>query len=342
VKFSVTPYELPLVVPFTTANATVARRRGLLVALADGKHIGHGEVAPLPGWTPIDADQASTILRGAIAAVEAGRDLDDVLDELEASPEVRAGLSGAAADLAARRQGLPLARFLDPDSSETVAVNAVVGSGSPQQAADAGLDAIQRGFSVIKMKVGVAAPEVDIERVATMRSTVGALVELRLDANGAWDASTARRVLGSVAVFGIAFCEEPVAGIDAIAELGAESPIPLAIDESARTVDDVARALGTGAIDVVVIKPQSMGGPDLAMRAVRLTREFGATPVVTTMIDSAIGVRHALHVAAASGATLAHGLATSAMFTEDLADPPRIVDGTITIGSLPGLGVTPG
>ena len=78
------------------------------------------------------------------------------------------------------------------------------------------------------------------------------------------------------------------------------------------------------------------------MRAVRLTREFGATPVVTTMIDSAIGVRHALHVAAASGATLAHGLATSAMFTEDLADPPRIVDGTITIGSLPGLGVTPG
>ena len=47
-------------------------------------------------------------------------------------------------------------------------------------------------------------------------------------------------------------------------------------------------------------------------------------------------------VAAASGATLAHGLATSAMFTEDLADPPRIVDGTITIGSLPGLGVTPG
>ncbi|MGZ0220408.1 MAG: o-succinylbenzoate synthase, partial [Acidimicrobiales bacterium] len=72
----------------------------------------------------------------------------------------------------------------------------------------------------------------------------------------------------------------------------------------------MARALGTGAIDVVVIKPQSMGGPDLAMRAVRLTREFGATPVVTTMIDSAIGVRHALHVAAASGATLAHGLAT--------------------------------
>ena len=341
-KFSVTPYDLPLVAPFTTARTTVARRRGLLVALVDGQHVGYGEVAPMPGWTPIDVDQASTILLGAIAAVEAGRDFDDVLDELEASPEVRAGLSGAAADFAARRQGLPLARSLDPNSSETVAVNAVVGSGSPKQTAEAGLDAIQRGFSVIKMKVGVEAPEVDIERVATMRSAVGAFVELRLDANGAWDASTAQRVLDSVAVFGIAFCEEPVAGIDAIAELGVASPIPLAIDESARTVDDVTRALGTGAIDVVVIKPQSMGGPDLAMRAVRLTRQFGATPVVTTMIDSAIGVRHALHVAAASGATFAHGLATSAMLTEDLADPPRIVDGTITIGSLPGLGVTPG
>ena len=340
-KFSVTPYDLPLVVPFTTAHATVARRRGLLVALADDNHIGYGEVAPMPGWTPIGVEQANAMLRRAIATVEEGRDFAEVLDELETAPEVRAGLSGAAADLAAHRQGLPLARSLDADSLETVAVNAVVGFGSPRQTVDAGLDAIQRGFSVIKMKVGVAAPDIDIERVAMMRTAVGTNVELRLDANGAWDAPTAQRVLESIAVFGIAFCEEPVAGIDAIAELGVTSPIPLAIDESARTVEDVARALGTGSIDVVVIKPQSIGGPDSAMRAVRLTRESGATPIVTTMIDSAIGVRHALHVAAASGVTLAHGLATSAMLAEDLADPPRVVDGSTTIGSVPGLGVAP-
>ncbi len=340
-KFSITPYDLRLVAPFTTARATVDRRSGLLVTLADGEHAGFGEVAPMPGWSPIDIDRAGAMLLAAIAGIEAGGDFDDALDDLEHAPEVRAGLAGAAADLAARRRGLSLARSLDPDSSSTVAVNAVVGSGSPAHTAAAGLDAIQRGFSVIKVKVGVVEPEVDIERVAALRRAVGTDIELRLDANGAWDPLTAQRVLGSVAVDEIAFCEEPVPGIDAIAALGAASPIPLAIDESARTVDDVARALGTGVIDVVVIKPQSIGGPDLAMRAVRLTREFGATPIITTMIDSAIGVRHAVHVAAASGVDLAHGLATSSSLADDLATPPMIVDGTISVGSSPGLGVTP-
>jgi o-succinylbenzoate synthase len=340
-KFSITPYDLPLVAPFTTARATVDRRSGLLVALADGEHTGYGEVAPMPGWSPIDVDRAGAILLAAIAGLEAGRDFDDALDDLDNTPEVRAGLAGAAADLAARRRGVSLARSLDPDSVETVAVNAVVGSGSPEDTADAGIDAVRRGFSVIKVKVGVADPDVDIARVAALRRAVGPDVELRLDANGAWDPPTAQRVLDGVAAHEVAFCEEPVPGLDAIARLGAASPIPLAIDESARTVDDVARALGTGAIDVVVIKPQSIGGPDLAMRAVRLTREFGATPIITTMIDSAIGVHHALHVAAASGVELAHGLATSSILADDLADPPMIIDGAISVGSSPGLGVTP-
>ena len=339
-RFRITPFDLSLMVPFTTARTEVASRSGLLVTLESGDVVGYGEVTPMPGWSTIDVDRAGAELLSAIAAIDSGRDFDEVLDDLEDTPEVRAGLAGAAADLAARRQGLSLSRSLDQDALTTVSVNAVIGSGTPEHTATAGLDAVQRGFSTIKVKVGVERPEIDIQRVAVLRAAVGGHVELRLDANGAWSPAAAREVLDGVALHDIVFCEEPVEGIDAIAELGSQSPIPVAIDESARTVDDIARALSTGAIDVVVVKPQAIGGPDLAMRAVRLVKEFGATPIVTTMIDSAIGVRHAAHVAAASGVTLAHGLATSSMLADDLADPPRIVDGVISLGSTPGLGVT--
>ncbi len=339
-RFSVTPFDLALVVPFTTAHATVSSRSGMLVTVIDGGHVGHGEVSPMPGWSPIDTDRAGALLLSSITAVDAGRDFDDVLDDLEDAPEVRAGLAGAVADFAARRRGLSLAQFLDPDALTSVAVNAVVGSGAPVQSAATAREAVGRGFATIKMKVGVESPEIDIRRVAEVREAIGPGVELRLDANGGWSARDAQRVLDAVALYDISFCEEPVSGIDAIAALGASSPIPLAVDESARTVDDVARALGTGAIDVVVIKPQAIGGPDLAMRAVRLALEFGATPVVTTMIDSGVGVRHALHVAAAAGLPLAHGLATAAMLAEDLAEPLRIIDGVITLGTESGLGVT--
>ena len=103
--------------------------------------------------------------------------------------------------------------------------------------------------------------------------------------------------------FGVALCEEPTGGIDAIAAVGEAVAVPVAADESMRSLEDLDAVLAAGSIGFVVIKPQAFGGPDLAMAAIERARGAGVTPIVTSMIDSAIGVAHAVHVAAAVGST---------------------------------------
>ncbi len=332
-------YRLTLRRPLRTARGEMTSREGVLLSLSDGEHVGWGEAAPVPGWSAHDLDSVTAALAASAAGLEL--DIGEVLDSLERVPEARAALAGATADLAARRRGLPLSHCLDPDAADSVAVNALVTALDPDEAARQAVAAVRTGITAVKLKVASESGAADLDRVAAVRSAIGPEIELRLDANGGWTITQALAALDSAADHDIAFCEEPVAGLDSIAEVGAASAVPVGIDESARSVDEIAVALGTGTIDVVVVKPQAIGGPDLAMQAVRLIREFGATPIVTTMVDSAIGVAHALHVAAASGEEMAHGLATSALLAEDVAPAPPIVDGHMIVPQGPGLGVTP-
>ena len=337
--FDVLPYDLPLRSPMATAHRIVAERRGALLRLTDGEVVGWGDACPMPGWSAADIDTLVGHL--TVAAARGDGDVDDVLDHLEAVPEARAALSGAVHDVVAQRSGLPLAAHLATAPLERVAVNATIGAADVSTALTNVNLAIANGITTVNLKVALRRLAADLALIEGARRTLGDDGEIRLDANGGWRPAEAMEALEAAAPFGIAFCEEPTAGIDEIAALGVESPIPLAVDESARTVDDLARALGTGAIDVVVVKPQALGGPDLAMQAIRLAIQVGATPIVTSMIDSAIGVAHAVHVAAASGVEMAHGLATSALLATDVGAPLAVEDGHIVVPSIPGLGVRP-
>ena len=340
-SFDLAPYELPLVSPMVTSYRTIESRRGALVSLAESGLTGWGDVCPMPGWSPHSLDELTGHL--VDAASQLGSELlDDVLATLEVVPEARAALAGAACDLAAQRAGVPLSGLLDDRAVERVRVNASIGAASTPRAVGEASLAVAMGFTALKLKVGAVSPDEDVARVEAIRRAIGHDIEIRLDANGAWDVDTAVATLGRLAGTGIAFCEEPTVGIDAIAAVGARSAIPVAIDESARSLDDVSRAFDTGTIDVVVVKPQALGGPDMAMRAIDLARGVGATVVVTSMIDSAIGVAHAVHVAAAAGTEVAHGVATSSLVADDVARALPIEDGHVLVPTLPGLGVSPG
>ncbi len=371
------PYELALRTPLRTAHGEIARRSGLLVSVSDGEHTGWGEAAPVPGWSAHDLDTVCEALAAAVGERIDAAGLEVALDRLSAVPEARAALAGATADLRAQQTGLPLAVWLARQATEerppsareptpelsaqapgegsiSVAVSEVIAAADPEAAGEAARQAVQAGIGSLKVKVAGPSPTTDLARVAAVRASAGPDTELRLDANGGWPPERAVQMLDSFTEFGIAFCEEPTAGIEAIAAVGAAASIPVAVDESARSLGDIATAVRSGSIGVVVVKPQALGGSDLAMQAIGLVRSHGAAAVVSTMIDSAVGVAHAVHVAAAAeitaaaatGATappgLAHGLATSALLASDTADPLPVIAGRIAVGAGSGLGTAPG
>jgi len=91
----------------------------------------------------------------------------------------------------------------------------------------------------------------------------------------------------------------------------------------------------------VVLKPMVQGGLVPALALARRAREAGVECVVTTTVDSAVGVTAALHLAAAVANDLAHGLATSAWLESDVGNPPQPTGGVLRLADRPGLGCVP-
>ncbi len=365
------PFRLALRSPFVTGGVSVHFRAGFLVSITAGGHAGWGEASPLPGWSRNSLLQTEAALRPALEAI--GTDAESavaaVIASLEHAPHARAAVAGAWADLRARQTDTTLAAHLiestgagrsrstgagraetsgngrsGPAPYEEVAVNALVTADEPDDVGSEAQDAVEAGFRAVKLKVGRAEPATDVDRVRAARAGLGPEAELRLDANGAWDQATAVEVLGQVQDCNIAYCEEPVAGIEAIAAVGQRNRIPVAVDESIRSESDAVRALDLG-VSTLIVKPQALGGPDVALAIAARTREAGASVVVTSFLDSAVGLAHALHVAAAVDAAASHrqvhGLATAELLAEDLAAPPPITSGAMPLPSSSGLGVTP-
>jgi o-succinylbenzoate synthase len=344
------PFRLALRAPLVTGGASVRFRAGFLVSLRADGLVGWGEASPLPGWSRSSVLDTETALRRTLDGLRANGEaaLADLLDGLHDAPHARAGVIGAWADLQARRAGQSLAVRLSREQSRdvpaAVMVNALVVAPEPSGVERDARHATGDGFSAVKLKVGAADPVVDVERVQAARAGLGPVAELRLDANGAWDPATALHVLDRVQDCNIAYCEEPATGIEAIAAVGQRSPVAVAADESIRDEADAVRALELG-VGTLIIKPQALGGPDVSLSIAARAREAGASAVVTSFLDSAVGVTHALHVAAAVDAAApqgrAHGLATASLLASDVAEAPPIAAGTMAVPATNGLGLTP-
>ena len=98
--------------------------------------------------------------------------------------------------------------------------------------------------------------------------------------------------------------------------------------------------LATRAVRRLVLKPTALGGLLAAMAIAERACRAGLECVVTTTLESAIGVTAAAHVAAAIDGGLAHGLATAGWLAADVACP--IAGGALLrLSAAPGLGVAP-
>lgn len=346
------PISIALRGDHTTGRGTTRRRDSALVALRADGHTGWGEASPLPGWSSDDMDAALATLRSGSPLAIDGSAWEAVgawLAAAENAASARAAIAGAALDLDARRAGVPLWHHLAErhpsldvgGARSSPRVNALV-SATPVDDVAAGVRAaISTGTTTVKLKVGALDPGADLERIAAARAA-GPEVTLRLDANGAWDHDTAVDVLRRALAFGVELCEEPVSGVAEIAAVGREVEIGVAVDESLRGPGDLAVVIGhAGDLAALIVKPQALGGPDRAIDTVVAARAAGIGVIVTSMIDSAVGLAHAAHVAAACGLATAHGLATASLLSADVAAGLAVIDGHIVLGDEVGLGIGP-
>jgi o-succinylbenzoate synthase len=299
----------------------VRTRELLLLRLEDDDgYVGYGEAAPFEPYDGVSIDRVAA----------------ELLQERGPSPNLRQAVAAeelARLDLEARREG----RAVCEPGADAIAVNRTIAAGLPEEAAAQAKAGMRLGYSCFKLKVGL--PD-DLDRVAAVREALGSWPALRLDANGAWEVDEAVEMIGVLADHDLELVEQPCRTLAELAKVRERVQVPIAADEPIRSGRDVRAAAEAGACDAVCLKLASCGGVTPTREAIRVAREHGLEPILSSTLDGPWGIAAALQVAAAERLSLACGLATLELFDARLARVlGRPMAGVLEVPDGPGLGV---
>ena len=209
-----------------------------------------------------------------------------------------------------------------------IPVNATV----PAVSADRVPEVLARFGRVDAVKVKVAERgqtlDDDAARVFAVRSLLPHAA-IRVDANGGWDVPSAVAALTRLAAVGLEYAEQPVPTIEGLAEVrsqlrAAGTPVLIAADESVRKESDPLRVARAGAADLLVVKVAPLGG---VRRALDIVAQAGLPAVVSSALDTSVGIRAGLALAASlPELPYACGLGTVSLFESDITADPLVAD----------------
>ena len=203
-----------------------------------------------------------------------------------------------------------------------VPVNALVPGVEADRAGELAAEAMAAGMTTVKIKVGGGPMADDADRVAAVRAALGPTGRIRLDANGAWDVDTAVAVLDRLARYDLELVEQPVSDLADLAKVRRLVAVPVAADESLRTLDDARRLAALDAADAVVVKVQPLGG---VRAALLLVEAAGVPAIVSSLYETSIGLAAGLALAAAlPDLPFACGLGTASLLAGDVVAEPLL------------------
>lgn len=181
-----------------------------------------------------------------------------------------AGLDQALWDIHGKALGVPVHALLGGAVRDRIRVYSWIGGDRPADTARAAKDAVARGFTAVKMNATEEVQFVDshekvthvLENVQAVRDAVGREIGLAVDFHGRVHKPMARVLMRELAPFGLMFIEEPVLSehLEAIPELAAISPAPIALGERLYSRFDFKRVLQTGGVDIIQPDPSHAGG----------------------------------------------------------------------------------
>ncbi|MCL5076207.1 MAG: hypothetical protein M1136_11275 [Chloroflexi bacterium] len=197
------------------------------------------------------------------------------------------------------------------------------------------------GFSVLKLKGGVFPPEHDVATVKALRETFGKSVQIRVDPNGVWSPQTSLRIGQQLLEYDLEYLEDPTSGIEGMARLRRDLPIPLATNMCVVDFEQIPQAVRLSAVDIILGDPHKWGGIWATKQLAAVCRTFQLGLSLHSGVELGISTAAYLHIAAS---TPQIAYAIDAHYHHQVDDiivggKLNYVNGCMTVPSGPGLGV---
>ena len=270
--------DVPTVRRHELSSLSVTAQSYVIVELrlANGAE-GIGEAATLggPRWSEesvesvkatIDAYLAPALIGAQAEQFEAARTRMDAA--AKRNNAAKAAIESALFDAVGKTLGVPAVQLLGGAVRESVPVLWTLASGDPaQEIEEAEKKLAGRLHDTFKVKIGARSPEADVARLGRLAGSLEGRASLIVDANQAWDETTALRCLPILAELGVRLVEQPLPAwnLAGMARLRARSTVPLMADESVFSTHDMLDVARTGAADVVSSSSSTAGCSPRAM-----------------------------------------------------------------------------
>lgn len=330
VRIEIYEMTIPLKSPFVISLGPITHAENTIIRIHTNEGIyGTGECSPFPTIHG-ETQAGNQSVAKALAPLWIGKDplaIEDRMDELERAiafnPCIKSAFDMALYDLKAKYCRMPLYQLLGGSKNKVMETDMTVGLGDPEKMAREAQTFTEEGFTNIKIKLGGTTTE-DVARIQAIRKAIGKEIPLRIDANQAWSVDTAIHTLRALKDFDIEHCEAPIPRWNAhqLAQVRANSPIPIMADESLFDQHDAARLLQWKSVDYFNIKLSKSGGIRNAIRIVAVAQSAGIQCQVGCFSETRLGISALAHFSLAYANIIHFDMDSPLMLTED-----PVVDG---------------
>ncbi len=325
------PYQLNFKKPVLTSRGEMTVKSGYFLTVTDGKNTGVGECSFIEGLSADDLSNYEEVLQTICTYLEKDEKPDSTI--VSSHPSIVFGLECALLDLKNGGQKIFFESAFTQGRKQ-IPINGLVWMGKKDFMQKQIEEKLASGFSCIKIKVGAIdfAEEVSLLRFIRKKFPADK-IEIRLDANGAFDATDVFKKLETLAAFQIHSIEQPVrrGQLELMMKVCRNSPIPVVLDEELIGVrgsvqDDV---LSFTRPKYIILKPSLLGGFAVCDEWIRKAERQNIEWWATSALESNIGLNAIAQWVFTKKNKLVQGLGTGSLYTTNIASPLFIEKGCL-------------
>lgn len=326
------PYTLNFIQASGTSRGVLKTKDTWFITITEGAKKGIGECGMFRGLSVEDRPDYEAKLQWACNNINLG--LLDLLSKLEAFPSIQFGLEMAFKSLESE-DGFNLFPSKFTKNEDAIAINGLIWMGSESFMKQQIQDKLEAGFSCIKMKIGAIDFQTEINLLKSIRKEFSSNdIELRVDANGAFQPLEALEKLKRLSDFDLHSIEQPIkqGQVHDMAKLCEVTPLPIALDEELIGVFSEEKKkvlLETINPQYIILKPSLIGGFNGSNSWINLANKQNIGWWITSALESNVGLNAIAQYTYTLNSELPQGLGTGSLFSNNFKSPLEVKKGTL-------------
>jgi o-succinylbenzoate synthase len=313
-------YILNFKQPSGTSRGVMTHKETWFIIIENDQKKGIGECGILRGLSCDDRSDYEEKLAWTCANIHLG--VDQLWEALIAFPSIQFGVEMAFQSLASENPFLLFPSDFT-NGQKSIPINGLIWMGNEAFMKQQIETKLAEGFHCLKLKIGAINFEEELKLLTYIRQNFTPnQVEIRVDANGAFDLTLALDKLNQLAGFKLHSIEQPIQknNTDSMSELCKTSPIPIALDEELIGVfsfEEKEQLLVKIKPQYIILKPSFVGGFRGTNEWILLAKKHHIKWWITSALESNIGLNTIAQWTFLKQNTMPQGLGTGALYTNN-------------------------